>query len=505
MNKDRVSVSSESRPEKTLHTLIFASLCLILFLIPLPYGSVEEWSIYIFEAATLVLFALHLFNEFRPRKAPQPLSESPLYLKILLAVFFAVMALQIIPLPPSIVKAISPNSYKIQMDAFSVLSASAHSSSPWLPISLSPALTSYELIKFLCYFLFAFLIFAHVRTRREVEIFVWVILAAGLFQSIYGLTEMWGGTGRIFGWKNNYNPGAAKGAFGTYINRDHFSGFLEMIFPLSIGYLLSKANFLVMRSGLTFKEKVLWFSQERLQKTIILGLISVILGLGIIFSRCRSGVLILLTSLFLMSITASASGAKRISRVGEGNDSRLSARHDKRSAKLVRTVTIAVAFLALAIGINPVVSRFTKETVSLENDRAIFYRNTLELTNLFFWTGSGAGTFVHTYPFVEKVESPDLLDHAHDDYLEVLAETGAIAGGALILAVFGMLSYAAARWLKHSAPFVRGIVLGALAGIIALLIHSFLDFNLRIPANAVYFVALCALAFKTVRLHRTAQ
>jgi O-antigen ligase len=226
-----------------------------------------------------------------------------------------------------------------------------------------------------------------------------------------------------------------------------------------------------------------------------------VLGLGIIFSRCRSGVFIFLISLFLMSMLVSAAGARRKRGSSfHSDDPRHSSRDSGRSAKMVRTVSIAVAAAAVVIGLNPIISRFTKESVTWDKGRTVFYTNSIELTSLFFFSGSGAGTFEHAYPLVEKVDSPGLLTHAHNDYLETLAETGIPAGGALILAGFGTLIFLFLRWLKRRDPFVRGIALGALTGIVALLIHGFLDFNLRIPANAVYFFVLFALALRTVRL-----
>jgi tetratricopeptide (TPR) repeat protein len=58
--------------------------------------------------------------------------------------------------------------------------------------------------------------------------------------------------------------------------------------------------------------------------------------------------------------------------------------------------------------------------------------------------------------------------------------------------------YLAGRWRKRRANFAKGVGLGAILGILAILIHGFTDFNLQIPANAVYFVGLCALALNLV-------
>ncbi len=79
---------------------------------------------------------------------------------------------------------------------------------------------------------------------------------------------------------------------------------------------------------------------------------------------------------------------------------------------------------------------------------------------------------------------------------------GVVGGGAVILAAFLALGWMFARWLRRSDRFVRGIGLGCAAGAAAMLIHSLSDFNLRTPANAVYFVALYVLGLRTVMLKR---
>ena len=83
-----------------------------------------------------------------------------------------------------------------------------------------------------------------------------------------------------------------------------------------------------------------------------------------------------------------------------------------------------------------------------------------------------------------------------------MADCGVPAAGALILAAFVAIGVIIVRWLRRHDPFVRGIALGALTGILALLAHSLMDFNLRIPANAVVFLSFYALSFRVLSLQR---
>jgi putative inorganic carbon (HCO3(-)) transporter len=463
-----------------ISTVIFWGLCAVLVLIPLPFGGDVPWAVFGFELAVFTLAGLHLMSRYLPSKRERENEDAeddsavdakarfPFFLKFFFAVFLAVSALQLIPLPPGVLKALSPRTASLYLDM---------GAGGWRPLSLAPALSFSELVHILFYGVFAFLVYRHVRTRRRLEAFTLTLLAVGVFESFYGLAELFGGSQRIFGFQRDYHLGSATG---TFINRDHFAGLLEMLFALALGYLLAKADFFGMRKELGLREKILWFAQEKLQRALLCGIVAVVIGLGIVFSRSRSGIFIFFATIVLAAAAVSAGGQA------------------KRSARILRTVAVMVVFAAVAAGVKPVVDRFTKENMA-KDARFGFYANTLKYIHA-FPAGTGLRTFVQAYPMFETRYEPGLLDHAHNDYLEVLAESGAVGGGALILFGVTGVAWIFLRWLRRRDPLVRGVALGALLGVVALLLHSFTDFNLRIPANAAFFVALFALAARALEV-----
>jgi O-antigen ligase len=351
-----------------------------------------------------------------------------------------------------------------------------------------PSLTVYELIKYLCYAVFAFLVYRSAGTRERVERLVLLIILAGVFEAVYGLVMYLSGTAAVFGWKNRWALGSASG---TFVNRDHYSAFLEMVFPLAVGYLLARADFFSFRRGVSLREKILWFGQEKLAKAGILAFVSVVIGLGLFFSRSRSGILIFFLTVFLMAIALSAGGKGAAEAIGRGRR--------QRARRLIRTVALAVVFCAVTVGIRPIIERFSLESLRHEA-RPEFYRLTMEMASAFPIFGAGAGTYAHVYAMFEEEDLGGVLEHAHNDYLETLAESGAIGGGSLIALAVGALAYAFIRWLGRRDSFVRGVGLGCMAGVAAVLLHSLTDFSLRMPANAVYCATLYALALRTVGL-----
>jgi tetratricopeptide (TPR) repeat protein len=457
--------------------IVWVGLCLLIAFIPIFYGGVGEGAIFVFEVGVFVLAGVHAAGmlgavgrgEGRGQARGKATERVPWPVKALVAVFLGLSVCQIIPLPRGIFEVVSPRIAEIK------------GSGAWVSLSAAPALSLYELLKYAAYAVFGYLVYVQARSKTKVRILVFVMMASGVFQALYGLAEYFGGSHRIFGWKNIYYPTAA---FGTFVNRNHYSAFLEMVLALSIGYLLARADFFAMEPGLSLREKLVWFGQERLQKTIIAGIIPIILGVGIVFSWSRSGVFVFLASLLTMIVLVSWSGK------GSGK---------ARSRLLIRTVFAGVVGIALMLGISPLLERFSAESVRGEG-RPLLYEFTGDVIRSFPLSGVGLGCYMYGYNMFEARYTPGRTTHAHNDYLEVLAESGLPGGVALIAAGLAALAVMAARWLKRRDNFVRGVGLGCVAGLTGILIHSFTDYSLRMPANAAYLVALYALGLKVVGL-----
>ncbi|MBC7364465.1 MAG: O-antigen ligase family protein [Candidatus Aminicenantes bacterium] len=461
--------------------VIFIFLCLIIFLLPLPFGGTEEWAVFGLELIVFSLGLVYFFSQLCSKQINQQPDRStlPLPVLILLLLFLFISIIQIIPLPQSWLKVISPSTLAWRK---TLVELNLAAESKYQTISLSPWSSAYEMVKFIAYGIFAFLLSKVVDSKSRIKTLSLVLIAAGLFQALYGMSEHFGGTHRIFTWVNRYYAGSA---FGTFVNRDHYSAFLEMIFPLSLGYFLVRANYFSLRPGLSWRQRLAAFGQENLQKSLLFILPPLIIGVGLVFSRCRSGIIIFLISFSLMMLILSLS--------------RISGRH-RTEKKLVRLVFSLVLLAAILIGINPVLERFTNEGL-IDNNRLLYYRYTINLIRDFPVAGTGLGTYVKAInPYLEK-NFGVIISHAHNDYLEVLAESGLLGGGLLILAGFWLLVFLFKKWASVRHPLGRGLGLGALMGILAIFLHSLTDFSLRMPGNVLLWISLFVLCLKCLSLH----
>jgi O-antigen ligase len=116
--------------------------------------------------------------------------------------------------------------------------------------------------------------------------------------------------------------------------------------------------------------------------------------------------------------------------------------------------------------------------------------------------GSGPGTFHVAFPAYRPPQVESFYEYTHNDYVQFASESG--VPGLVVLAGFVALALGAAlraQWRRRD-PLMRGMSFACIMGVTAILIHSWVDFNLQIPANAALFMLLLALGWISLFLDR---
>ena len=310
-------------------------------------------------------------------------------------------------------------------------------------------------------------------TRDRVKTAIWTVVLAAGFQALYGsLMVMSGLEYGFFSKKWAY----LQKATGTFVNRNHLAGYLEMSLALGIGFLLASST----RYSGNLQQRLRQFIEMLLSPKVIMRLTLAIMVIGLVMTRSRMGNTAFFASLMIT-----------------GGLALLLMRNKSKSTTILLTslLLIDVAIVGTFFGVEKVADRLQNSSIEKES------RDEVSRDAFNMWLenpilGTGAGSFKYTYPShkSEDVTSTSLYDYAHNDYLEFLAEFGILVYLALVAAVLISLYWAIQAMRLRRNSLQQGMGFAATMGIIAILIHSSVDFNLQIPANAFMFVFLLAIA-----------
>lgn len=321
--------------------------------------------------------------------------------------------------------------------------------------------TKIELPKWIAYFALAFLAVEAFRSAAQLKTFSIFLLSFGFLVALFAIAQHYTFNGKLY-WSVPL-PQLSE-PFGPFVDRDHFAGFIELTAPFGLAMLFDGAL--------------------RGEKAALVALFTAVPIVTLVLCGSRGGIVALAFAiLFLILISRRCNtGIRRL----------------LAFAPLI----ILCGALVFWLGARATMQRFGALTVSdiSRDQRVSMDRDTWKIFLGHYSTGTGLGTLETVFPQYETNYIGRVVDHAHNDYFELLAETGAI-GGFLGLVFIVLLSrQGLANLNSRDCQSDRAFYAGALASCSALLVHSFVDFNLHVPANALLFLLLATLASADRRL-----
>lgn len=476
--KKEVNVKQRDR---VLRKVIEWGIVGVVVFSPLPAASVYGWSILVIQLAVLVMVGAYVWMTQSPQNNPL-LSQSMKWPRYLFLGFFGFLFLQVLPLPKFLVRILSPQTYSFHKN-FSTDFSQVH----FMSLSVVPSQTLQEGLEILAYVLLGFLIVHMVTRRKQILRLVGVLVGLGVFQALYGLFELYNPNPRILFYEKTHYLDCVTG---TFVNRNHLSGYLEMMIPLAIGLVIARVDFFQW-SGMKWKQKLLRISERGLAWNVLISLGIVGMALAIIYSKSRSGVFILVFTFLLFFGLAGLYFRKK-------------GREKKGITNFLKVVFLVIVVISLYIGVGATLERFSLDKI-LREQRPLVWGNTVEVFSDFPLFGSGLGTFGSVYTAYEESGKFVRYSHAHNDYLEYLSELGIVGtvlffGGILLMIVQSFLI-----WRERRHPQVKGVALGGIVAVVCILIHSITDFNLHIPANMVLFAVVLSLTMVTAFYKRNSK
>ena len=324
-----------------------------------------------------------------------------------------------------------------------------------LGASVYPYLTKIELLRWSAYALLFFLAIQSFERREHIKGLVWFLLSLGFAVSLFAIIQHFTFDGKLY-WTVALPSNASP--FGPFVDADHFAGFVELIAPLGLA--------------------LLFFRSRHAEQVPVLLLLTIVPIGAVFLSASRAGIIILVLEFALLAF---------LSRV-----------HRMERKRLLGATTLAVlaGSMILWLGLTKALERFEQlahQGVSREL-RVALYRDTWRIFLDHPWTGTGFGTLIAVYPRYASFYNGTTVDHAHNDFLELLADTG-IVGGLCGVCFVGLLfrrGFANFQITAGGSP--RALVVGPLVACAGILLHGLVDFNMHIPSNALIFLLLASLA-----------
>lgn len=437
--------------------IIEAGLMLLILFAPFAFGSVPLWANTVVELTVLGLLFVWVIKMIREGEFAFPGTG----LNLPVALFLGLVIFQMIPIGTALLGIISPATNRFYIDSFMALGNAAEFSGLSSTITLNSYATKVEFWRMLSYLGAFYLVIANIRTPRQIHRMISVIIVVGFLLALFGLIQYLSWNGKVF-WVYEYPKGG--NPFGSFINKNNYAGFINMIIPLALAF------------SLYAKDKGIKF---------LFAFMALLMAITVFLSMSRGGVFSFFASMTFMG------GMLIFVKRGLGN----------RSLLLIAVAFGATLILYLVlIGMDPVVDRLSTLTSSETYNRDLrlpVWASTLDIIKDYPLFGTGFGTFESVFPGYRPIDVSYLhWRDAHNDYLQLLSDTG--IAGFLIVTSFFVIFFKRTLRVFTCGRFedMNFFILSLMGSVVAFLFSIIFTFNTHIPASAFLFAVILALTLR---------
>jgi len=316
-----------------------------------------------------------------------------------------------------------------------------------------------HLLLYAAYGMLAFAVTQTLRRSSQFELVAKLFTGYGALVASFAMLHGLAPNGKLY-WIRALEQGGS--IYGPYVNHNHYAGLMEMLTPFPL--VLAATHF---TNG---------------NRKIAVAGIAALMAASIFLSGSRGGMAAFVAQMVVLGVL--------LVRKREGSW--------KQPLLLGAFLAVVIVFLVWVGG-----NELTKRLISIHSEareeisggvRLTIDRDCLRMLVKRPFLGWGLGAFPIVYPEFRSFYTTFFVNQAHNDYLQLLVETG-LAGFSIAIWFLVLVFRQTAGKLKNWTETASGaLTVAALLGCVGILVHSFLDFNLQIPANAALFYVLCAIA-----------
>jgi len=487
----------------------FGLIFLILFT-PLAFGGVYVWAYSIMELTVFSMLIALIIK--KGLIEGEPLSF-PLFFPII--AFLALILFQMTPLPPQGMKLVSPKTYELYSQTLNGYPREMREDRGergiiegrqplrqrlevggkpvktnktegffrnWRTLSVYPHATRAELLKILSYLGIFLLIVNYVDSKRKLMRISTVIVLSGVIVALLGIVQKVAGAPKIYWfWEPLFKKDAS--FFGPFVNPNHFAGYMEMVIPFSIGLFIVKWRHLGKKQR-AVRDFFIAMGNEEGCKLILFSFFIVLMVGALFLSASRGGVISFLGSMIFLLLMV--------------------AKKEKKKSSLLILAGLLISMFSFLIwmGVRPLIEEFSS-IQDLSKDYDLQYRfhnwkDAVKLSRDFPLFGVGLETFSSIFPKYKTIKLQYHYLYLENDYLQLFCALGIFGFGIFlwfILSFFRKIALGYSKYDTVELSSTRYISFyGCLTGMVAMMIHSFWDFNMHIPSNAQLLSMLMGLA-----------
>jgi O-antigen ligase len=352
--------------------------------------------------------------------------------------------------------------------------------------SLYPRGTLDALALGIAYALLFALVVSTVRTEAEIHRLALSLVVIGFGMALFAILQQYTWNGKIY-WLRPVTTGGSP--TGPFVNRNHYAGYIEMLIPVAMGYTVASFAGVAARGDTAWRRFVDRLTSAQGNQLVLLVFMTLVMSVSLILTLSRGGIVSFATALILIGLVL------------------LIGRATKRWVLLPGVLAALVLISLTWFGLGPVIDR-VNTLLHLPEDQSLLgriavWKDTTKIMEDYPYMGSGPGTFGAVYPAYKTVPDPVFYEHAHNDYVQLMAETGIIGFGLSVGAVGTLFGFVIAGGRARRNPWSKGLLLGVVTGLAGILLHGLYDFNFHIPANAFLFMVLMGMAWNLARPDRS--